>query len=78
MNTPIIEVKKRNRETAGALMRRFARKVQQAGVVRQARANQFRIRPLSNKKKKNLALRRIVRGRETVRLKKLGRIALGK
>lgn len=55
-------------------MRRFSRKAQQAGVMRRVLASRFRIRPLSNKKRKKIAIRRMIKRRETEWLTKLGRV----
>lgn len=73
-NVTIIEVKRRQSETTGALVRRFTKKAQQAGIVRKTRAHQFRIRPLSQKKRKNAALRRIMRVKNAEHLRKIGKL----
>ncbi|PIR69793.1 MAG: hypothetical protein COU47_01810 [Candidatus Niyogibacteria bacterium CG10_big_fil_rev_8_21_14_0_10_46_36] len=77
-NTTIIEVKRRQSETPGALVRRFSKKAQQLGVVRKVRSGQFRARPLSQKKKKDAALRRMSRAKEVQYLRKIGKLKTGK
>ncbi|MDP2676282.1 MAG: 30S ribosomal protein S21 [bacterium] len=73
-NATIIEVKRRQNETPGALVRRFSKKAQQAGIVRKTRSNQFRSRPLSHKKRKQSALRRMARLKESTYLRKIGKL----
>lgn len=74
-NVITIEVKRRQSENPATLIRRFSRKVQQAGIIKIARKNQFRLRATSRIKKKNAALRRIARRKETVYLRKIGKLA---
>lgn len=53
-----IEVKKRNRETTTSLLRRFSRRVQQSGILLEARKHRFHKRLPSKRAKKDSALRR--------------------
>lgn len=67
-----LEVKKQNRESSQALVRRFARSVQQSGILLRARELRFKHREKSNDMKKVAALRREEKKKEFARLKKLG------
>ena len=39
----MIQVRKKEKETAESLIRRFSRRVQQSGVLRQVRKQRFRV-----------------------------------
>ena len=69
----MIDVKRRDNETVGALLRRFTRRVQQSGVLIGAR----KLKSYQSKPTKRIvrerALRRIEKERERVRLEKLGK-----
>lgn len=54
-----IEVKRKNRETTTSLLRRFSRRVQQSGILLEARKTRFRLRPPTKRAKKQSALRRV-------------------
>lgn len=43
----MVEVKRREKETAGSLIRRFTRKIQQSGVLLNARKTRFFVSPKS-------------------------------
>jgi len=70
----MVEVRKREKETTSYLLRRFARRVQQSGIILRARKTRFYESPKSKleKKKAALWLRNAIKERE--RLKKLGKI----
>jgi len=53
-----IEVKRRNRETTTSLLRRFSRRVQQSGILLEARKDRFHERPVNKRAKRQSALRR--------------------
>lgn len=69
-----LEVKKQNRETSQSLIRRFARAIQESGVLVRARKIQFRERKKSENLKREAALRREEMKKEYERLRKLGKI----
>ncbi|MDA1335066.1 MAG: 30S ribosomal protein S21 [bacterium] len=71
----MVEVRKKEKETTGSLMRRFSRKVQQSKILIEARAKTFQTRPKSKTKKKKDAIRRIIKRKEYDRLRKLGKIS---
>ena len=70
----MIEVKKKEGETIGNLIRRFSQKIKESGVLMRARSNKFKKRPLSNLNKKKIAIIRINRKKRLEYLKKLGKI----
>ena len=69
----MVEVRKREKETTGSLLRRFTRKVQQSRILLEARGQAFRVRPKSKTKKRKDALKRDLKRREFNRLRKLGK-----
>ena len=70
----VIEVKKQSTESSQSLVRRFARGVQQSGVLFGARKRQFLHRPKSRLARKKAALRREQIRKEYEKLKKLGKL----
>ena len=70
----MVEVRKRDKETTGSLLRRFTRKVQQSKVLLEARTHSRRSRPKSKMKKRKDALKRLERRIEFERLRKLGKV----
>ena len=71
----MVEVRRREKESTGSLLRRFSRKVQQSRILLEARKNAHRSRPKSKTKKQRDALRREQKRKEYNRLRKLGKIA---
>ncbi|MFH1841500.1 MAG: hypothetical protein ABH800_01940 [Candidatus Nealsonbacteria bacterium] len=69
-----IEVKKQDKEPTQLLVRRFARKVKQSGVLKQVRKNRFRQRKKSHQAKKKSALRREELRKEYRKLRKMGKL----
>ena len=69
-----LEVRKKERETSQNLIRRFAKRVQQSGVLLQARKIMFKRRHKSDGSKKRAALRREDLKKQYQILKKLGKI----
>jgi ribosomal protein S21 len=70
----MVEVRKRDNETSDSLVRRFSRKVQQSGVLLQARKVRYYQRKKSKKKVREEAQRRNELQAERERLIKLGEI----
>ena len=70
----VLEVKKQERETTQALIRRFTKNIQRSGILMQARKNRFHQRPKSNQMKRRAALRRETAKIKYEKLKKLGQI----
>ena len=69
----MIQVKKKERETAESLIRRFSRRVQQSGVLRRARKTRFHQAEPSRDKRRTEALYKVRIRKEINRLKKLGK-----
>ena len=67
-------VHKKQKESTGAFLRRFSRVVQQSGVLVRVRGAQYRMRPKTERLLKKNAIHRIIRRRETDKLRKLGKI----
>lgn len=69
----MIEVKKKNKETAESLIRRFSRRIQQSGVLVRARKTRFRLDEKSKTEKREEALYKVKIRKEIDKLKKLGK-----
>ncbi len=72
----MVEVRRRQHETVGAMLRRFTRKVQGSGILINARKNRFYAAAPSRRAVRLAALRRLGRARERMRLEKLGKAEL--
>ena len=68
-----IEVKKATNESNMTLIRRFSRRVQEAGIIRTVKGQRYNERAPSKLDRKTSALNRMKRGKEIERLKKLGK-----
>lgn len=71
----MVEVRRREKESTGSLLRRFSRKVQQSRILLKARSLAHSTRPKSKMKKRKDALLREKRRKEFDRLRKLGKIS---
>ncbi len=69
-----LNVKKKQRESVGAFLRRFSRVVQQSRVLLTARGVQYRSRPKTKRIRRGEALKRLSWRAEQERLRKLGKI----
>ncbi|MDO8743082.1 MAG: 30S ribosomal protein S21 [Candidatus Azambacteria bacterium] len=69
-----IEVKKRERESPQSLLRRFSRRVQQSGILIRTRRARFYVPPLTKRKKRLGALRRLENQKAREKLYKLGKL----
>lgn len=70
----MVEVKKKDNEGVESLIRRFSRRVQQSGVLLQARKVRFHERKKNKRKVREEAIRRAALMAERERLIKLGEI----
>lgn len=70
----MVEVKRRERETTAAMLRRFQRRVQQSGALIQTRKTKFHTAQPTKRAMRASALRRLGVARERVRLDKLGKL----
>ena len=69
----MIEVKKKDRESSDSLIKRFSRRVQQSGVLLQARKVRFHSRPKKKREMRESALYRAKIKKEVDKLKKMGK-----
>ncbi|MBP5994008.1 MAG: hypothetical protein KA731_03840 [Candidatus Moranbacteria bacterium] len=69
----MIQVKRKERETAESLIRRFSRRVQQSGVLRRVRKLRFRQEEKSKDVRRDEALYKVKIRKEIDRLKKMGK-----
>lgn len=69
----MVEVRRRERETTAAMLRRFTRRVQQSGALIQTRKIKFHHAKPTKRSLRASALRRVVLARERIRLEKLGK-----
>ncbi|MBN2197992.1 30S ribosomal protein S21 [Candidatus Wolfebacteria bacterium] len=67
-----MEVKRREGESISAFLYRFSKKIQQSGILREAKKRRFRDRPVSKLKKRQSALHREKRKKEVEKAKKMG------
>lgn len=69
-----MEVRKRENEATGSLIYRFIKRVQQTGVLREAKRRRFHDRTQNRLKRKLSALHREGKKREMEKAKKLGEL----
>ena len=69
----MVEVKRKQNESIGSMMRRFNRFVQQSGVLVKAKGAQFRAKKLTERKEKNAAIMGMHLGALRKKLEKLGK-----
>lgn len=70
----MIEVRKNDNESIASLIRRFGRRVQEAGILARARHLRFNARPKSDIKKKKEAMKKVLTKKKLDYLRKLGKI----
>lgn len=68
----MIEIKKKEGESASSMMFRFTKKIQQSGVLREAKKRRFYKRNESRLKRKLSALHRDEKKKDMERMKKMG------
>jgi len=68
-----IEVKKTANESNMTLVRRFSRRVQEAGIIQTVKGKRYSERDASKLDRKTAALKRLTRRKEIEKLKKLGK-----
>ncbi len=69
-----LKIEKQERENTQSLIRRFTRAIKKSGILKEARKNRFRQRPLSDRAKKEKALRKEEIKRNYEKMDKLGLI----
>lgn len=70
-----VEVQKSNNENPTSLIRRFTKKVQEAGVLNKVRSLRYAVRKESSYVRKKKTLKGLRRREETAKQVKLGKIA---
>lgn len=74
MSTTNIELKKNPNENGLSLIRRFSRKMQEAGIIPKVKGGRYAVRATSKLAQKNMRIKNLVRRKEVERLKKLGKM----
>ena len=74
----MVEVRKRENESAGSLLRRFSKILQRSGFLAHARKGRYHVSPQSAYQKKREALRRLDWEKKNKELRKLGKIQQAK
>ena len=70
----MVEVRKKEKESVGVLLRRFTRRVQQSGILIRARSLRYRKTAQSRRERKDEALKRIAWKENIEHLRKLGKV----
>ncbi len=70
----MIDIRKKENESASSMMFRFTKKVQQSGILREAKRRRFHARKESKLKRKLSALHSDMKKKEMAKQKKLGLI----
>lgn len=70
----MVEVRKRENESSGNMLRRFSKIVQQSGFLLRARGQRYYVPPKSAYQKKREALKRLLWEKEMQKLRKMGKI----
>lgn len=68
----IVHIQKREGESPMSLLYRFTKKVQQSGVLKEARKRRFHHRTVNKTKRRSSALHRETKKREIEHAKKMG------
>lgn len=74
MSTVSIEIKKNANENNASVLRRFTRRVQEAGLLQKVKGNRYSERSLSKLALKKGKLKNLAKRKNVERLKKLGKI----
>ncbi|HBA45915.1 hypothetical protein A2W67_02975 [Candidatus Nomurabacteria bacterium RIFCSPLOWO2_02_40_28] len=75
MAKTVIEIRKKPNENNASILRRFSRRIQESGIIRNVKSARYNVRKESKLKVKNSALKRMARRYEIEKLKKLGKMA---
>ena len=67
-----MQVRKKDGENIGSLLYRFSKKVQQSGILKEAKKRRFKHRPQSRLKRKFAALYSVQKQAEVEKSKKMG------
>ncbi len=69
-----VNIEKNSNESAASVLRRFTKKVNEAGILTKVRGNRYASRKLSTYKRKMATLELLRRRQETAKLLKLGKL----
>jgi ribosomal protein S21 len=69
-----VEIKKGNNDSNANVLRRFTKRVQSSGVVKEAKGGRYHLRTQSDYKKHKSAMKRLEKKSSMDRLRKLGKI----
>jgi len=67
-----IEVRRKENESINSFLYRFNKKVQQSGILKEAKKRRFRTRPINRRKRRLSALYKVQKEKEIMTLKKYG------
>ncbi|MBI2640798.1 MAG: 30S ribosomal protein S21 [Candidatus Sungbacteria bacterium] len=70
----MVEVRRKENETTGAMLRRFTRRMQLSGVLIRARRTRFYQSKLTKRAVRERAMMRIKKAKERAHLEKLGKL----
>ncbi len=70
----MVEVRKKEKESVGVMLRRFTRRIQQSGILIRARSLRYRTQAQSKRERKEEALKKLAWRQRMERLRKLGKI----
>ena len=74
MAKAVIQVTKNPNENNASILRRFSRRIQEAGIIRHVKGNRYNKRKPSKLTAKKSALKKNTRKKEIEKLKKLGKM----
>ena len=74
MAKTIIEVRKNPSENNTSVLRRFSRKIQESNIIQKVKGSRYNERKESKLKVKKATLKRLIKRKETEKLRKLGKI----
>jgi ribosomal protein S21 len=69
-----VVIQKTGTKTTGRMVQEFTRKVQSTGIVRSLRDKRYRVKPDGKLSRKTVALRRLTKRAENIRLVKEGKL----
>ena len=78
MTNTNVEVKRGSNEATGSVLRRFTKRVQEAGILPRVRGNRYSDRSLSALKVKRAKLKKLARASQYEKLRKLGKAPKGR
>jgi ribosomal protein S21 len=70
----MIEIRRKEGESVNAFLYRFTRKIQHAGLIKEAKKRRFHSRSVNKHARRTSALYRLAKRRNIERLRKLGKI----